>query len=120
MVDKDESNLIPELTQIRKFMISYKKQNDFLHQLNENLMLSNKRLREDLEEKEVDYQKLVCVSKDILKKKRDLHEQYEKVLDQNRKLQNKELNQDAEYTRLQKRSQVLHDMTLLAEVSKIL
>ena len=118
MVDKDESDLIPELTQIKKFMISYKKQNEYLHELNENLMLSNKRLREDLEDKEVDYQKLVYIAKDILKKKRALHEQYEKVLDQNRKLQNKELNQDVEYTRLQKRSQLLHDMTLLAEVSK--
>ena len=64
MVDKDESDLIPELTQIRKFMISYKKQNEYLHELNENLMPSNKRLREDLEDKEVDYQKLVCIAKD--------------------------------------------------------
>ena len=55
MVGTDESNLIPKLTQIRKFMISYKKQNEYLHELNENLMLSNKRMREDLEEKEVDY-----------------------------------------------------------------
>ena len=120
MVDNDECNLIPELTQIRKFIISYKKQNEYLHELNENLMLSNKRLREDLEEKYVDYQKLVFVAKEVLKKKIYLQEQYEKVLDQNRKLQNKELNQDVEYTRLQKRSQVLHDMTLLAEVSKSL
>ena len=44
MVDKDESNLISELTQITKFMICYKKQNEYLHELNENLMLSNKRL----------------------------------------------------------------------------
>ena len=40
MVDKDESDLIPELTKIRKFLISYKKQNEYLHELNENLMLS--------------------------------------------------------------------------------
>ena len=101
-------------------MISYKKQNEYLHEMNENLMLSNKRLQEDLEEKEVGYQKLVYISKDILKKNRDLQEQYKQVLDQNRELQSKELNQDAEYSRLQKRSQVLHDMTLLAEVSKSL
>ena len=44
VVDIYESNHIPELTQIRKFMISYKKQNEYLHELNENLMLSNKRL----------------------------------------------------------------------------
>ena len=101
-------------------MISYKKQNEYLHELNENLMLSNKRLQEDLEEKEVDYQKLVNIAKDILKKKRALQEQYKQVLDQNRELQSKELNQDVEYTRLQKRSQVLHDMTLLAEFYKSL
>ena len=118
MVDKDKSDLIPELTQIRKFMISYKKQNEYLDELNENLMLSNKRLREDLEEKEDDYQKLVNISKDILRKKRDLQVQYKQVVNQNRELQSKELNQDAKYTRLQKKSQVLHDMTLLAEVSK--
>ena len=44
MVDIDESNLIPELTHIRKFMISYKKKNEYLLALNENLILSNKRL----------------------------------------------------------------------------
>ena len=82
-------------------MISYKKQNEYLHELNENLMLSNKRLREDLEEKEVDYQKLVNIAKDILKKKRALQEQYKQVFYQNRELQSKELNQDAEYSRLQ-------------------
>ena len=74
-----------------------------MHELNENLMLSNKILQEDLEEKEADYQKLVNISKDILKKKRDLQEQYKQVLDQNRELQSKKLNQDAEYTMLQKR-----------------
>ena len=73
-------------------MISYKKKNEYLHELNENLMLSNKRLREDLEEKEVDYQKLVNIAKDILKKKRELQEQYKQVLDQNRELQSNELN----------------------------
>ena len=63
-----------------------------MHELNENLMLSNTRLREDLEEKELDYQKLVNIAKDILKKKRALWEQYKQVLDQNRELQSKQLN----------------------------
>ena len=85
-------------------MTSYKKKNEYLHELNENLMLSNKRLGEDLEETEVDYQKLVNIAKDILKKKRALQELYKQFLDQNRELQRKELNQDAEYTRLQKTS----------------
>ena len=46
-----------------KFMLSYKEKNKFPQDLNENLMIANKRLREDLEEKEVDYQKLVIISK---------------------------------------------------------
>ena len=83
-------------------------------------MIPNKILREDLEEKEADYQRLVIISKDILKKKRAIQEQYKQVLNQNKELQNKELNKDAEYSSLQKRSQVLHDMTILAEVSKSL
>ena len=120
MVDTDEVDVIPELVQMRKFMVSYKEQNKYLQDLNENLMLANKRLREDLEEKEADYQKLVSISKDMPKKKTALQEQYKQVLDQNRELRIKELNKDVEYSRLQKRSQVLHDMTLLAEVSKSL
>ena len=67
-------------------MISYKKKNEYLLALNENLILSNKRLWEDLEEKEVDYQKLVNISKDILNNKRALQDQYKKVLGQNREL----------------------------------
>ena len=83
-------------------------------------MIANKRLREDLEEKEANYQRLVIISKYILKKKRAIQEQCKQVLNQNKELHNKELNKDAEYSRLQKRSQTLHDMTILAKVSKSL
>ena len=34
-------------------------------------MTANKRLREDLEDKEADYQKLLSISKDILKEKKN-------------------------------------------------
>ena len=53
-------------------MVSYKEQNKYLRDLNENLMLANKILREDLEKKDVDYQKLVSIYKDMMKKKRSL------------------------------------------------
>ena len=72
MVDTDEAHVIPELVQTRKFMMSYKEQNKYLEDFNENLMLANTRLREDLEEKEVDCQKLVSISKEMLEKKRAL------------------------------------------------
>ena len=44
MVDTDEADVIPESVQMRKFMVSYKEQNKYLQDLNENLMLANKRL----------------------------------------------------------------------------
>ena len=44
MVDTDEADVIPELVHMRKFMVSYKEQNKYLQDLNENLMLANKRL----------------------------------------------------------------------------
>ena len=74
MVDADEADVILELIQTRKFSVSYKEQNKYLQDLNENLMLVNKILQEDLEEKEAYYQKLVSISKEMLKKKRALQE----------------------------------------------
>ena len=40
-------------------------------------MIANKRLREDLEDKETDYQKLLLISKYILREKRAIQKQYE-------------------------------------------
>ena len=73
-------------------------------------MTTNKRLREDLEDKEAYYHKFLSISKDILKEKRTIH----------MKAQSKEENKDVEFARLQKRSQVLSDLTILAEASKSL
>ena len=46
-----------ELNQIKKYLQTYKEKTKFLQSINEKLMTANKRLREDLEEKEADYQK---------------------------------------------------------------
>ena len=78
-------------------------------------MTANKRLQEDLEDKETDYQKLLSISKDILKEKRTIQKQFKHM-----KTQSKEENKDAEFARLQKRSQVLSDLTILVEASKSL
>ena len=78
-------------------------------------MVANKRLREDLEDKETEYQKLLIISKDILREKRAIQKQLELV-----KPQNKEDNKDAEFARLQKCSQVLSDLATLAEASRSL
>ena len=58
-----------ELSQVRKSLQTYKKQTRYLQDINEKLMVANKRLREDLEDKETEYQKLLIISKDILREK---------------------------------------------------
>ena len=78
-------------------------------------MVANKRLREDLEDKETEYQKLLIISKDILREKRAIQKQLELV-----KAQNKEDNKVVEFARLQKCSQVLSDLATLAEASRSL
>ena len=83
-------------------------------------MTPNKRLREDLEEKEVDYQKLLSIYKDILKEKRTIKKQFEHMKTRSKEAHNQMENKDAEFARLQKRSQVLSDLTDLEEDSKSL
>ena len=42
IVDTKEADIIPELAQTKKFMLSYKEKNKYLQDLNENLMIENK------------------------------------------------------------------------------
>ena len=109
-----------ELNQIKKSLQTYKEQTKFLQNINANLITANKRLREDLEEKETDYQKLLSMSKDILKEKRAIQKQYEHMKTQSKEVHNQMENKDVEFARLQKRSQVLSDLTILAKASKSL
>ena len=82
-------------------------------------MTANKILREDLEEKETDYQKLLLISKDILKEKRDIQKQYEHMKIQSKQLQNRVENKDVEYAMLQRRSQVLSDLIVISELLRV-
>ena len=66
-------------------------------------MTANKRLQEDLEEKETDYQKLLLISKDIFREKRAIQKQYEHMNIQRKEGHNRVENKDDEYARLQKR-----------------
>ena len=96
-------------------MQTYKEKTRYLQDINEKLMVANKRLREDPEDKETEYQKLLIISKDILREKRAIQKQLEQV-----KAQNKEENNDAKFARLQKHSQVLSDLATLAKASRSL
>ena len=112
---EEDIEITLELNQVKKSLQTYKEQTRFLQNINEKLMTTNKRLLEDLEDKEADYHKLLSRSKDILKEKRTIQKQLEHI-----KAQSKEENKDVEFARLQKRSQVLSDLTILAEASKSL
>ena len=68
-----------------------------------------------MEEKETAFQKLLMVSRNILKEKRAMQKQLEHV-----KAQVKENDKDKELARLQRRSQVLNDLAMLAEASRSL
>ena len=112
---EEDLDIPPELIQCRRSLQTYKEQTRYLQDINEKLMVANKRLREDMEDKEAEYQKLLVISKDILKEKRAIQRQLEQV-----KAQYKENSKDAEFSRLQKSSQVLSDLATLAEASRIL
>ena len=119
-MDVKDTEIVIELNQIKKYLQIYKEQTKFLQNINEKLMTANKRLREDLEEKETDYQKLLLISKDILEEKRAIQKQYEHMKTQSEEAHNRMENKDVEYARLQKRSQGLSDLIVIAEAFKIL
>ena len=112
---EEDLEISPELNQCKRYLQTYKEKTKYLQDINEKLMVANKRLREDMEGKEAEYQKLLVISKDILKEKRGIQRQLEQV-----KAQNQEKDKDAEFARLQRCSQVLSDLATLAEASRIL
>ena len=114
-MEEEDLEISPELSQVSKSLQTYKEQTRYLQNINEKLMIANKRIQEYLEDKEADYQKLLSISKDILKEKSTIQKHLEIM-----KAQSKEENKDVEFARLQKRSQVLSDLTILAEASKSL
>ena len=89
---EEDLEISPELNQVKKSLQTYKEQTKYLQNINEKLMIANKRLREDMEDKETEYQKLLSISKDILREKRTIQKQLELI-----KAQNKEDNKDVEF-----------------------
>ena len=53
-------------------MQQHKSQIDFLNETNDRLVMTNRRLREDLEDINAHYQELIAVSKEALKRKREI------------------------------------------------
>ena len=70
-IDEDTAHLemmksVSEVEVLKKSLQSFKEQNKYLNDSNEKLMIANRRLREDLEEIDANYQELVTVSKEAL------------------------------------------------------
>ena len=110
---EEDIDIPPELGQCQRSLQTYKEQTRYLQDINEKLMVANKRLREDMEEKEAEFQKLLMISRNILKEKRAMQKQLEHF-----KAQKKENDKDMELAGLQRRSQVLNDLATLAEASR--
>ena len=61
---------LSEVEVLKKSLQYFKDQNGYLNDSNEKLMITNMRLREDLEEINPSYQELITTSKEILRRKR--------------------------------------------------
>ena len=112
---EEDIDITPELGQCQRSLQTYKEQTIYLQDINEKLTVANKILREDMEDKEAEFQKLLMISKNILKEKRTMQRQLEQL-----KAQEKENDKDMELARLQRHSQVLNDLATLAEASRSL
>ena len=96
-----------------------------MQEVNEGLMMANRRLREYLQDVNDHCQELTAVSKEVLKRKRtiDLHctelEKTVKDLQQrNEELTKKITDMEQEQRRAKKKAQALDGIALLAEVEK--
>ena len=96
----------------------YKAQNGYLNDSNDQLMLENRRLREDMEETNTSYQELITSSKEVLRRKKLSWQKNEELISQNKEIQGKIQTMDAEYSRLQKRSWALNGLKMLVEAAR--
>ena len=98
---------------------------DYMQEVNDGLILANKRLREDLQEVNEHYQDLIAVSKEALKRKRsidvqctELKQTVRDLQQQNEELTRRVADMEHEQKRTMKKSQALDGIALLAEAAK--
>ena len=68
-----------ETENLKKTVKQYKYQIGFLSETNDGLLMTNRRLREDLDDINTHYQELIVVSKEALKRKRQIQSQDEEL-----------------------------------------
>ena len=77
-----EVHMDSEVENLRKTLQHHKSQNCFLNENNDSVVMTNRRLREDLEDINAHYQELIVVSKEALKRKREMQNQAEDLTKQ--------------------------------------
>lgn len=114
-----------DMENLQRTIKQYRHQMKCMQETNDALVLANRRLREDLQEVNENYQELITVSKEALKRKRstDLHyaelKQNVKDLQQkNEKLTRKLAETEAEQKRDRKKAQISDGIALLVEAAK--
>ena len=84
-----------EVEVLKKSLQYYKSQNGYLNDSNNQLMLQNRRLREDLEETNANYQELITTSKEVLRRKNLTQQQNKELISLNKEHQDKIKMMDA-------------------------
>ena len=117
-IDSENENLQRGIKQ-------YKYQIEYLHETNEGLVTADKRLRDDLEEVNSHYQKLISVSKEAFKRKRqtenlftELKQTIQELTQQNEKLKKRVKYLEADHQKARRKTQALEGIALLAEAAK--
>ena len=119
-IDSENKNLQRSIKQ-------YKHQIEYLHESNEGLVTANKRLREYLEEVNSHYQELILVSKEDLKRKKqieslftELKQTIQELTQQNEELTKRVAILEVDHEKSRRKTQALEGISLLAEATKYL
>ena len=117
-IDSERENLQRSIKQ-------YKYQVEYMQETNDGLVIANRKLREDLQEVNSQYQELITVSREALKRKRQTKRQFTELKQTIQDLQqhNEELTRnttDMETDQLnaRRKAQALEGIALLAEGAK--
>ena len=96
-----------------------------MQETNDGLVMTNRRLREDLDEVNCHYQELIAVSKEALKRKRNTESQFimlkrtiKDLQQKNEELTRKMAEMEAEQLKARRKAQALEGTALLDEAAK--
>ena len=114
-----------ETENLKKTMKQYKYKTGFLSETNDGLVMTNRILREDLDDINTHYQELISISKEALKRKIQTQSQFEELNQKVQSLtqQNEVLLEKIEYLEAEqqiskRKSHALEGIALLAEATK--